>query len=164
MIKLIILDVDGTMTNGDISYTTNAQESKTFNVKDGLAIASWNKKLKKKTAIITGRSSTIVEKRAKELGVDYLYQNIDNKDKIIEEILKKENITWDNIAAIGDDLNDYKMLSKAKLSFAPKDAVEDIKQITTNICTKNGGDGAVREMIEYILKYNNMDSLKSLWV
>jgi len=164
MIELIILDVDGTMTNGDISYTTDNKEIKTFNVKDGLAIASWNKKLNKKTAIITGRTSTIVEKRAKELGVSYLYQGVDNKDEIIETILKKENITWDDIAAIGDDLNDYKMLSKAQLSFCPNDAVDDIKNLVSIVLEKNGGSGAIRQMIEYILKYNKMDSLKSLWV
>ena len=164
MIKLIVLDVDGTMTNGDLTYDENIIESKTFNVKDGLAIASWTKKLNFKAAIITGRTSKIVEKRANELGIQYIYQGVHNKDEILKEILEKENITFDNVAAIGDDLNDYKMLEKAYLSFCPADAVEDIKKLVNIICTKDGGNGAVREMIEYILKYYNMEGkLLELW-
>ena len=164
MIELIVLDVDGTLTDGKISYNSSGDEIKSFDVKDGLAIASWTKKFNKKAAIITGRSSSIVEKRAKELNITYLYQNISNKDEILDTILKQENLSWENIAVIGDDLNDYKMLQKAKLSFAPNNAVEEIKEIVDIVVKNNGGDGAVRQMIEYILKYNNMDSLKSLWV
>jgi len=164
MIELIILDVDGTLTDGKIIYTSDGDELKNFDVKDGLAIASWIKKLDKKVAIITGRKSTLVEKRAKELGITHIYQGVDNKDEIIQNILKEENITWENTAAIGDDLNDYKMLKKVELSFAVGDAVDDIKSLVNVVCKKNGGNGAVREMIEYILEYENRKSLKELWV
>ncbi len=169
MIELIVLDVDGTLTDGKIIYTSNGdelkqfQESKAFDVKDGLAIASWTKKFNKKVAIITGRNSKLVEQRAKELGITHLFQGVDNKDEILENILKEEKISWEQVAAIGDDLNDYKMLNKAGLSFAVNDAVDDIKSLVDIVCSKNGGCGAVREMIEYILKHNNKD-LKSLWV
>lgn len=164
MIELIILDVDGTLTNGDIIHTNNGDELKSFSVKDGLAIASWTKKLGKKAAIITGRNSKIVEKRSSELQISHLFQGIDNKDDIVEEILSEESLTWKNVAVIGDDLNDYKMLQKAGLSFSPNDAVEDIKSLVNVVCKAKGGEGAVREMIEYILEYNNESSLKELWV
>ena len=163
MIELIILDVDGTLTDGKIIYTSSGDELKNFDVKDGLAIASWIKKLDKKVAIITGRKSKLVEKRAKELGITHIYQGVDNKDNIIENILKEENLTWANTAAIGDDLNDYKMLKKVGLSFAVGDAVDDIKSLVNIVCKQNGGYGAVREMIEYILEYDCQKGLKELW-
>lgn len=163
MIELIILDVDGTLTDGKIIYTSSKDELKNFDVKDGLAISTWIKKLNKKVAIITGRKSILVEKRAKELGITHIYQGVDNKDDIIESILKEENITWENTAGIGDDLNDYKMLRKVKLSFAVGDAVDDIKSLVNVVCNKNGGNGAVREMIEYILTYDCHKNLKELW-
>jgi len=164
MIKLIIFDVDGTLTSGTLTYDNNGIELKSFNVKDGMAIASWTKKFNMEGAIITGRTSKIVQQRSKELGIQHLYQGIHNKDEIIDNILKELDITWANVACIGDDLNDYKMLKKAKISFCPNDAVLDIKEISNIICNAKGGEGAAREMIEYILKYNNMDDLKSLWV
>ena len=155
MIKLIVFDIDGTLTNGDLTFDENGIESKTFNVKDGMAIATWTKRLGYKAAIITGRNSKIVQKRAEELGVQHIYQGIHNKDEVIEQILKEENITFKNVASIGDDLNDYKMLKKSYLSFCPNDAVDDIKNIVNVVCSKNGGQGAAREMIEYILKYDD---------
>ena len=164
MIKLIVLDVDGTLTNGQIIYDNNGNETKAFDVKDGMAIASWTKSFNLNAAIITGRNSTIVKKRADELGITHLHQGIHNKQEKIQEILDELNLTWANVACIGDDLNDYKMLKKAKIAFCPADAVQDIKDIANIICSSNGGCGAAREMIEYILKYNDMDDLKSLWV
>ncbi len=164
MIELLVLDVDGTLTDGAIIHTNDGDESKSFDVKDGLAVASWTKKLGKKAAIITGRNSKVVEKRAAELQVSHLFQGIDAKEEVIEIILKEESLKWENVAIIGDDLNDYKMLKKAGLSFCPNDAVEDIRSLVNVVCKKNGGHGAVREMIEYILKYNNQKSLKELWV
>lgn len=165
MIELIVLDVDGTLTDGKIIYTDNGDELKNFDVKDGLAVASWTKKFNKKAAIITGRESKLIQRRADDLGITHLYQKIHNKDEILEEILDKENLTWENVAVIGDDLNDYKMLKKAHLSFAPADAVDDIKNMVNIVCKNSGGSGAVREMVEYILQYDNSEkSLKDLWV
>lgn len=165
MIKLIVLDVDGTLTDGKITYDSNGVESKSFDVKDGMAIAAWCKKFDLKGAIITGRKSTIVEKRATELGIQYLYQGCHDKQTKLEEILEAEGLTWKNVAAIGDDLNDYQMLQKAQLSFCPNDAVEDIKSIVKVVCKKNGGKGAVREMVEYILKLSGQeDRLKEIWL
>ena len=155
MIKLIILDVDGTMTNGQITYSNSGEEFKGFCVKDGLAIASWIR-LGLNVAIITGRESKIVENRAKELGIEHFYQKIKQKDKKAQEILDSLGITWENVAAIGDDLNDYSMLKKAKISFAPKNAVNFIKDNVNMVVSKNGGEGAVREMVEALFKINGI--------
>lgn len=164
MIKLIVLDVDGTLTDGKITYDSNGIESKSFDVKDGLAVAAWTKQFGLKAAIITGRNSPIVEKRAKELGISHLYQGVHNKDEVLENILKEEQLTWKNVAAIGDDLNDLQMLKKSHLSFCPNDAVVEILKSVKVVCSKNGGQGAVREMIEYILKLQGMEeSLQTIW-
>ncbi len=157
MIKLIVLDVDGTLTNGKITYSNSGEELKSFDVADGLAVATWTKIFKKPVAIITGRTSKIVEKRAKELDIKYLYQGIKNKDEILEDILKKENISWNEVAAIGDDLNDYKMLKKVGLSFTPLNGIPYLKDFVNVICQKEGGDGAVREMIEHICKIDGLE-------
>ena len=156
MIKLIILDVDGTLTDGKITYDEHNNEHKNFCVKDGLGIVTWIKKMNKKVAIITGRKSKLTKKRAKELGVQFIYQNAHNKFKIIKKICKKNNIKLNEVAAIGDDLNDLKMLKKVGCSFAPYDASKFILDIVDNICDKNGGSGAVREMIEIICENDNL--------
>ena len=151
MIELLVLDVDGCLTDGSISYTQSGDEIKTFSVKDGLAIVSWIK-MGKKAAIITGRNSAIVERRAKELGITHLYQGVKDKKNQLESILQQEKLTFDNVAAIGDDLNDFHMLKAAKLSFTPRDGAEEIQKLVTTVLFKHGGDGAVREMIELIVE------------
>ena len=164
MIELIVLDVDGTLTNGQITYSNSGDELKSFDVADGLAIATWTKKLGKKAAIITGRNSLIVERRAKDLKIEHLHQGIHNKDEVLQKILEEEGLSWSQVACIGDDLNDFKMLKKVGLSFAVGDAVNEIKSLCDVVCVKDGGNGAVREMIEYILTYDDQKELKELWV
>ena len=163
-IELIVLDVDGTMTDGRISYSQNGDEIKSFNVKDGLAIVSWMK-LGRKVAIITGRSSSIVERRAKELHIEHFYQGCDNKLQTLNALIKKLDISLENVASIGDDLNDYKMLQATKISFVPSDASSHVDKIATVILTSKGGDGAVREMIEYLIKKEGLEQkFLELWV
>ena len=162
-IELIVLDVDGTMTDSHITYSENGDEIKSFNVKDGLAIVSW-RKLGKKVAIITGRSSKIVERRAKELHIEHFYQGIHNKKEVLETLLTKLDLTMDNVAAIGDDLNDLQMLKSAKISFVPRDASAYVDTIASVILNKKGGDGAVREMIEQlIIKEGLKEKYLALW-
>lgn len=151
MIKLIVLDVDGTMTDGKIIYNVSGWESKEFNVKDGLAIATW-KKMGRKVAIITGRESPIVEKRAQELKIDYVIQKCKQKGEQVKELAKKEDIALSAVAAIGDDLNDLSMLKEAGRSFCPADANAMIKPFVTTVLEKNGGYGAVASMIDIIIK------------
>ena len=155
-IELIVLDVDGTMTDSRITYSENGDEIKSFNVKDGLAIASW-RKLGRQVAIITGRSSNIVARRAKELRIEHFYQGIENKKEVLEALLEKLDLTMENVAAIGDDLNDLQMLRSAKISFVPRDASVYVDKIATVILSKKGGNGAVREMIEYLIKKEGLE-------
>ena len=155
MIELIVLDVDGCLTNGTIIHTKNGDELKGFNVKDGLAIATWNK-MGKKSAIITGRESQIVQKRATELKINHVYQGIKKKKEKLDEILKKESLDYSQCAIIGDDLNDYSMLKVAGISFTPNDGVDFIKDTVDIVLSKNGGYGAIREMIEIILDRDNL--------
>jgi len=163
MIELIVLDVDGTMTNSQITYSENGDEIKSFNVKDGLAIASW-RKLGKQVAIITGRSSQIVQRRARELKIEHYYQGVDNKKEVLEELLQKLDISMENVAAIGDDLNDLSMLKAAEIAFVPQDASSYVDKVADVILTKKGGEGAVREMIEYLIKKERLeDRYLALW-
>ena len=156
MIKLIVLDVDGCLTDGKITYDANGIESKSFNVKDGLAIRTF-KEIGAKVAIITGRSSSIVQKRAQELKIDHLRQGIRHKLEALTEICNKEGIGLDEVAAIGDDLNDYAMLNAVKLSFTPADGALPIRALVDVVLEHRGGEGAVREMIEYIVKQNDQE-------
>ena len=162
-IELVVLDVDGTMTDSRITYSEAGDEIKSFNVKDGLAIAAW-RKLGKQVAIITGRSSKIVARRARELRIEHFYQGVENKREVLEALLQKLELTMDNVAAIGDDLNDLQLLKAAKLSFVPRDASSYVDKIATVILSKKGGDGAVREMIEYlIIKEGLEEKYLELW-
>ncbi len=162
-IELIVLDVDGTMTDSRISYTESGDEVKSFNVKDGLGIASWMR-LGKKVAIITGRRSKIVERRAAELHIEYCYQGIKNKRETLSALLQKLGLSYENVATIGDDLNDYTMLKDVAISFVPKDACVVVERIATVTLSKRGGEGAVREMIDYLIEKEGLtDELHRIW-
>lgn len=162
-IELIVLDVDGTMTDSHITYSEAGDEIKSFNVKDGLAIVSW-RKLGKQVAIITGRRSQIVERRAKELHIEHFYQGVQNKREVLESLLEKLDLTMDNVAAIGDDLNDLSMLKAAAISFVPSDASSYVDKEADVILAKKGGDGAVREMIERLIILEGLEeNYLKLW-
>ena len=164
MTELIVIDVDGTLTDGKIYYSDNNEEIKAFNIKDGLMIASWNR-LGKKSAIITGRTSPVVEKRAKELKITYVKQGVKNKQAVLEEICEKEGIFLENTAVIGDDMNDYSMMKLVDKTFAPSDANAFIYDYVSNPLTKKGGEGAVAEMIEILLKEENLyKKFLDLWL
>jgi 3-deoxy-D-manno-octulosonate 8-phosphate phosphatase (KDO 8-P phosphatase) len=162
-IKLIVLDVDGTMTDGKIGYTQNGDEIKSFNVKDGLAIKSWIK-MGREVAIITGRNSDIVARRARELDIEHCYQGVKDKLAFLHKTVEHLDISMENVASIGDDLNDYQMLKASKLAFVPKDASPYVESIADVILNAKGGKGAVREMIEYLIKREGLeDKFLKLW-
>lgn len=164
MIKLIVLDVDGCLTDGRIIYSSDGSETKNFNVKDGLAISSWIK-MGYHIAIITGRESSIVERRAKELGIKYLFQGVKDKEKVLGELVDLLKLKNYEIAAIGDDLNDLRMLKRAGRSFTPKDGVKEIREIVDTILTCNGGDGAVREMIDILVDESDLkEEFMAVWL
>ncbi len=163
MIQLLVLDVDGCLTDGKITYSANGDEIKSFNVKDGLAISSWIK-MGREVAIITGRKSAIVKRRADELGVQHLFQGIKNKEEVLRSLLLQLNIDLKSVAAIGDDLNDYHMLRIVGESYTPKDGAHHIQNIVNTVLNSNGGDGAVREMIERIIQKNGKEQeFLALW-
>ena len=151
MIKLVLLDVDGTLTDGGIYRGNNGEELKRFNVKDGYAIVN-AQKLGIEFGIITGRKSELVEIRSNELKIKYLYQGISEKTVILEEIMQKTGLKKEEIAYMGDDLNDILIMKQSGLTGAPRDAADEVIQIVDFVSGKNGGSGAVREFVEYILK------------
>ncbi|MGB6127333.1 MAG: HAD-IIIA family hydrolase [Psychrilyobacter sp.] len=154
-IKIIILDVDGTMTDGKITYDNNGTETKSFNVKDGMAIAQAIK-YGVKVAIITGRTSEIVEQRAIELGILDIYQGVGNKIATLDELLKKYDYKYKNVAYMGDDINDIPAMMRANYVGITADAVSDIDEFANFKSKYNGGYGAVREFVETILKANGI--------
>jgi 3-deoxy-D-manno-octulosonate 8-phosphate phosphatase (KDO 8-P phosphatase) len=164
MIKLIILDVDGCLTDGRLIYSEDGIESKNFNVKDGLGITSWIK-MGHDVAIITGRTSQIVQRRAKELGIKHLFQGIKDKDRVLKELVDSLGLNFSEVGAIGDDLNDYNMLSLVGRSFTPKNGVKEIKSLVNTVLSYDGGDGAVREMIDILVDENDQrDEFLSVWI
>lgn len=151
-IKLFATDVDGVLTDAGMYYSENGDELKKFNTLDGKGIELL-RNLGIKTAIITSENTKIVERRASKLKVDYLYQGIKDKLQVIEELCKKEKITLDEVAYIGDDINDLEVLKNVGLAACPNNAVYEVKRTPGIIkLTSKGGDGAVREFISIILK------------
>lgn len=149
-IKLIVLDVDGVMTDGMITVDDNEVESKNFYVRDGLAIALAIKK-GLEFSVISGRYSKVVEHRCHELGIHDIHQNIMDKLKVLKSVLKKHNLDASEVAFIGDDINDIPPLAHVGFSAAPSDAVESVRESVSWVSSKPGGGGAVREMIEFIM-------------
>lgn len=164
MIKLIVLDVDGCLTDGKLIYSSDGVETKGFNVKDGLGISSWIN-MGNEVAIITGRESSIVKRRAKELGIKHLYQGVKDKEKILRELVESLGLNLYEVAAIGDDLNDYNMLSLVGKSFTPNDGVKEIKEIVKIVLDRCGGDAAVREMIDILVDENDQrEEFMRIWI
>lgn len=151
MIKLIVLDVDGTLTDGKLYMDDGNNSWKAFNVKDGFAIVQWIN-FGGIVAIITGKTSNIVARRREELGIQELSQGIGNKISELNKILEKYKLNLNEVAYIGDDINDLGVMRKVGFSACPNDAVEEVKKISNYISKFKGGDGAVREIIEKIMK------------
>ncbi|MEA2072655.1 MAG: HAD hydrolase family protein [Campylobacterota bacterium] len=164
MIKLLILDVDGCLSDGKLFYDSNGAESKNFNVKDGLGITTWIK-MGNQVAIITGRKSEIVKRRAGELGIQHIFQGIRDKDRVLKELVDSLGLQFYELGAIGDDLNDYNMLSLVGRSFTPANGVKEIRNLVDTTLQNSGGDGAVREMIDMLVDENDQrEAFLSVWI
>ena len=150
--KLLVMDVDGTLTDGKIYIGSKGEEFKSFNVKDGYAINEMLHKNGIKTAIITGRESEIVNIRARELSIDCVYQNVSDKVETLKQIVELYGISIEEVAYIGDDLNDFEAMRKCGITGCPADAVDEIKNISDYTSKFNGGDGAIRDFVDWILK------------
>lgn len=149
-LKWLLMDVDGVMTQGFITYSASGDELKSFNVKDGQGI-KYLKRAGFKIGIITGRSSPIVERRAMELQMDYYIQGREDKQQVFEQFLAEWQIQPDQVAYIGDDLPDLPILEKVGFSACPSDAVQKVIASCDFISSKKGGDGVVREVIDIIM-------------
>ena len=149
-IKLIVMDVDGTLTDGKIYMGENGEVMKAFNIKDGYAIAHMLPEMGIIPVIITGRESRIVANRAEELGITELYQGISNKLSQLKKVAEKYNVTPEEIAYIGDDLNDLECIEYCGFSVCPADAVLEVQEKCDYISKAYAGKGAVREIISTI--------------
>ncbi len=150
-IRLILLDVDGVLTNGSVVLGSGAYELKIFNIQDGLGIRL-AQAAGIEVGIITGRSSEAVERRAAELGVSILFQGEKNKLKACRQILTDLDLSIGQVCFIGDDLPDLQLIRNAGLGVTVANGCEDVKTYADYITERTGGHGAVREVIELILK------------
>lgn len=150
-IKLLLLDVDGVMTDGRIIYDNNGVETKAFDVKDGHGI-KLVQRAGIQVGIITGRQSEVVARRAAELGVELIYQGIKDKRIPFAEILEKLSLTPDEVAYVGDDVVDLPVMRQVGFAVTVADAVEDVKPFADLITKRCGGRGAVREVCDFLLK------------
>ncbi|GLR72848.1 3-deoxy-manno-octulosonate-8-phosphatase KdsC [Agaribacter marinus] len=149
-IKLLVLDVDGVLSDGNIYMGNSSEELKTFNTKDGYGIkAVMSAGIE--VAVITGRQSSIVQQRMQSLNVKYIVQGQENKSDAIQKIMKEKACTKSNVACIGDDMPDIGLFENSYLKVAVNDAHPYIRQLANHVTTLNGGRGAVREFCDLLL-------------
>ncbi len=149
-IKAIVFDVDGVLTDGGIIYDNSGMEIKRFNVKDG-QIISHLKKFDFVVGVITGRDSQVVKNRCEELGLDFHYHGISDKLVQYERIKENYNLSDEEMAYMGDDINDLGIISRCGLSAVPNDARDYMKEHADYIAPSKGGEGALRDFADMIL-------------
>jgi len=150
-IKVLALDVDGVLTDGTLIINADGSESKFFNSLDGHGIRMWQR-AGLKVALISGRASVPTELRAEQLQIEYVFQDCHYKMPVVEKLLDKLGLSPENMAFIGDDLTDMPVLRYVGFGVAVANAVDEVKQCADYVTTRPGGSGAVREVIEHILK------------
>lgn len=161
-IKLLIMDVDGTLTDGKIYMSENGEAFKVFDIKDGYGIKDILPKYGIIPVVITARESGILERRCRELGIIDLYQNTHNKLEMLDDVIKKysqicgEELSYKNVAYIGDDILDLQCMLPVRESGGiigcPADAAKEVCEISDFVSAKKGGDGAVREFIAFLIE------------
>ncbi len=150
-IRLVVLDVDGVLTDGKITYTSDDQEVKSFNVKDGLGI-SLGVRAGIQFGIITARESVMVSRRAQDLDIQHVIQKTRTKLPALEKLVADLSLTFEQVAYIGDDLPDIPPMQRVGLACCPADAAGEVRAIAHLVSSHRGGDGAVREIMEFILE------------
>jgi len=153
--KLVLTDMDGVWTDGGMYYDDKGNEFKKFNTYDSAGIL-FLKKLNIPVGIITGEKNNIIKRRAEKLNIDYLFMGVSNKIEIAHNICKKLNINIQEVAYIGDDLNDIQLLKRAGISAVPDSASYYIKRFAKWKLKNKGGEGVFREFVEKILKENKL--------
>ena len=151
-IRLLVMDVDGVMTDGKVTYTSDGQELKSFNIQDGVGIKRVQA-LGIETAIITGRTSPMVERRALELGITHLIQGREDKLTALSVLLSEVNLAPNQVAYIGDDLPDLTAIEAVKLGACPADAANEVQSKANWVSTRAGGDGCVRELCDLLVSH-----------
>ena len=149
--KFLALDIDGVLTDGGMYYTESGDEFKKFNTKDGMGIKLAIAKGITVGFLSSGKNKNLINNRAKLLGVNYVYVGFDEKLTVLNQWCAKLKINLEEVAYIGDDINDLTIISAVGFSACPADAVEKVKKIVNVVLKKNGGDGCVREFIENYL-------------
>lgn len=149
-IKILCMDVDGTLTNGKIYVSPSGECMKAFDVKDGYGITHILPEKGIIPAIITGRKSEIVEKRAVELGIEEIYQGVKDKCAVLDKLLHKYSCQYTEAAYIGDDIPDLACMKMCGIKGCPQDAVREVKEICDYVCNRKAGNGAVREFIDWL--------------
>lgn len=153
-IRLILLDVDGTLTDGGLYYGENGEQLKKFNVKDGMAIARVLKHHPVKIGFISASSTLgIIQNRADALKVPYVYAGPRPKVKIAEAWMGEMAVNWKQVAFVGDDLSDIEIMKKAGFSACPADAAVEVKEVSDHVLGKKGGEGCIRELLEDVFRY-----------
>jgi len=153
-VKLLIMDVDGVLTDGKIIFDDKGGELKFFDVQDGLAVVIL-KRVGIKTAIITAKGSKVVERRSADMQVDKLYQDAESKTAALQSLLQELNLKPEDACFIADELIDLPALKQVGLAVAVRNAAPEVKKYAQYITKRKGGNGAVREVIEMILKSQN---------
>ena len=153
--KIVLTDIDGVWTDGGMFYDQTGNEFKKFNTGDSAGVL-FLRSLGIPVGIITGEDTEMVSRRAKKLKIDILYQGISDKIAVADEICEKFNISYEDIAYIGDDLGDMKLLQRVGISAAPSNAPQYVQELVHCTTKKKGGDGAFREFVETILESNNL--------
>ena len=162
-IKLLLMDVDGVLTNGDIVYGSGQMEIKVFNILDGMGI-TLAKAAGLQVGVITGRTCEAVQRRCSELGFDIILQDCPDKMEGYQAIKRKFGYADDEIAYIGDDIQDLPVLQRAGISLCVSNSVDEVKKLCVFVDTQHGGKGAVREIIDWILNCQNIkvDAVKNV--
>lgn len=150
-IELLLLDVDGVLTDGSVIYADDGTELKRFHVRDGSGLKLWHG-AGKRSAIVSGRRSIAVDRRAAELGIDPVLQGRDDKLAAFVQVLAATGLRPEQVCAIGDDLPDLPVLRQCGLAVAVADACQELRSVANYVTTTPGGRGAVREAIEWLLK------------
>lgn len=149
-IKYVFTDVDGVLTDAGMYYSESGDELKKFNTRDGMGFGLLNK-AKIQTGILTSEKTDIVERRGKKLGIHYIFQGIKNKKEFLQNFCKENNLSLCEIAYIGDDINDTELLREVGFSACPADAINENKLIADFICSRKGGEGCFRELVDHLL-------------
>ncbi|MDQ3016922.1 MAG: HAD-IIIA family hydrolase [Bacteroidota bacterium] len=155
LIRMLILDVDGTMTDGGVYIDTNGIQSKKFNIKDGMGITQLIEKGIDVAIISHSRSQTILDERARMLGIKYVYSGKESKLKVMHRWILDMKLSQDQIAYMGDDVNDIEIMQEVGLSACPADAHSSVVRIADVVLQKKGGEGCVREFIDRYLLADN---------